>query len=342
LLLHPEAAACGDAIINPAMFVDIEPEAVISRFGPFPERTLPRTALNAYFTRVITELVLPELAPDLIYFWHTDPDGTVHARGVGHPDSRQSIRDADANLGTILAAVAAGGMAAATDVIVISDHGFSTVRGRLDVAQTLVDAGLKESKASLDVVVTGEFVYVPGGGAADVEAVVRCLMAIDGIGAIFTGARGDPVPGTLPMSALGGVSDLSPDVMFSPAWDDGVNEHGVPGTVRGEVDGVAYHGSFSPWEVRNTLVASGPSFKRGHVSDFPAATIDLAPTLARILGVPPLEADGRVLSEALAGEDDDPEVERAVVEAACDGFRQEMRTAVVGGVTYVDSARRLA
>jgi len=63
---------------------------------------LPATEWNAYFTRIITEFVLPEVKPTLLVFWHTDPDHTSHARGHGAAETRQSLRDADTNLGTIL------------------------------------------------------------------------------------------------------------------------------------------------------------------------------------------------------------------------------------------------
>lgn len=341
LLLHSEAATVGDVILNPAMFVGADAGAIEARFGPFPGRELPRTALNACFTRVITEMVLPEMAPELLYFWHTDPDGTTHARGVGHPDARQSIRDADANLGSIVAALDRLGLAGGTDVIVISDHGFSTIRGALDVAGELMKAGIKASPDSLDVVVTGGFVYVPSGDEAILHRVVQHLATLDGVGAIFTGARGDVVEGTLPMALLGAASAMAPDIMYSPAWDDEPNEWGVRGTVRGEGDGYAFHGSFSPWEVRNTLIAAGPSFRRGLVSDIPVATVDLAPTLAATMGLSPVDSDGRVMAEALAATDDPPAVERELMTAARPGFSQEAAIARVQGSTYVDYARRI-
>jgi arylsulfatase A-like enzyme len=226
-------------------------------------------------------------------------------------------------------------------VIVTSDHGFSTVRGRLGVTEALIEAGLKASKDSLDVIVTGGFVCVPDGNHERTEAVARCLMSIDGVGAVFSGARGEALEGTLPMSLLGAASGLAPDIIFSPDWDDEPNAFGVPGTVRGSTDGSAHHGSLSRWEVRNTLVAAGPGFQQGLVSDLPAATIDIAPTLAALLGLGPFAADGRVLVEALAEEDDPPSLKRIVRTAEHAGFRQEVRMAVVGTTPYVDSARRL-
>ncbi len=141
------------------------------------------------------------------------------------------------------------------------------------------------------------------------------------------------------MSELGPVTSLSPDVIYSPDWDDAVDAFGVPGTVRGGDGSLANHGSLSRWEVRNTLVAAGPGIRSGLISDIPAATVDIAPTLAHLLGLT-LKADGRVLTEALE-DGDAPAVNRRTIEAETDGFRQALEVANVGAAHYVDSARRL-
>ena len=73
--------------------------------------------------------------------------------------------------------------------------------------------------------------------------------------------------------------------------------------MRGSVStgGVAGHGSSSPWDVHNTLIAAGPDLKRGVTIDAPSANVDFAPTFLTLLGlaIPP-SVQGRPLSEALA------------------------------------------
>ncbi len=117
--------------------------ALLRRFGPLPSTAVPASEVDRYLTRVITEYVLPELAPMLLVFWHTDPDHTTHTRGFSAPETRRALRDADENLGSILAAYEHLGMRATTDVIVTSDHGASTVvrRVRPIVGQRHGDAG---------------------------------------------------------------------------------------------------------------------------------------------------------------------------------------------------------
>src|SRR4029453_7715236 len=103
LLQHPRYVDCADFVISPATLQEGQVrEALLARFGPPPPRRLPATEWNAYFTRIITSFVLPEITPTLLVFWHTDPDHTSHARGHAALETKRSLRDADDNLGKIL------------------------------------------------------------------------------------------------------------------------------------------------------------------------------------------------------------------------------------------------
>src|SRR5208283_3520370 len=59
----------------------------------------------------------------------------------------------------VRAAIDALGIADKTDLIVVSDHGFATIKFRIILSEMLVSAGLKKSHDSTDVVVA------PNGGA---------------------------------------------------------------------------------------------------------------------------------------------------------------------------------
>ena len=344
LLQHPQAAECGDVLLNPALCIGHDRDQLEAAFGPVPKRSVPATELNAYFTRVIVDFVLPELRPTLLTFWHTDPDRSQHRRGLGHADALRAIGDADRHLGAILDAIVALDLAGETDIVVTSDHGFSTIGGRVDVSAALVEAGPKRSAESVDVVVTGGFVYVPGGDPGTVTHVVEVLRGLSGVGALFTGARGAPLaPGTLPLTAIGADGEFAPDIIFSLDWSDEENEHGVPGTCWASPSGsIATHGSLSRWDVHNTLVSAGPSFKRGVVSEVPAGNVDIAPTLLHTLGLAPsAPLDGRVLEEALEGGADPASipVERETLTAEHRGFAQQLHVARVAGTQYVDCGR---
>jgi arylsulfatase A-like enzyme len=289
-LQHPRAVDCGEAVIAdgvPSMrgFMD----ALRQRFGPLPSRSaLPASRWTQYFTRVITQFVLPEVQPNLLVFWHTDPDHTAHARGYTAAECQQSLRDADANLGAILAAYAQLGLSETTAVVVTSDHGGSTITRRTHPARDLA-AKLSEGAAAEN----GGSVFVYSSDADVVQAVRQ----FDYVGPIFTADGRDK---TFPFSLVGLDGPRVPDVVFSFGWSsDSVD--GLAGTATGvESKLVMDHGSISPFDLHNTLVMKAPELRNGWRNPVPVGNIDICPTLCHLLGLDlGSTVDGRVLSEAL-------------------------------------------
>jgi arylsulfatase A-like enzyme len=105
-----------------------------------PGTTIANIEQQAYFTDVAAKAVLPLLKerrnPFLLVFWSRDPDGTQHNQGdslgrlvpgINGPTSLAAIKNADDNLAKLLAALKEQGLDGATDVILTSDHGFSTI-----------------------------------------------------------------------------------------------------------------------------------------------------------------------------------------------------------------------
>jgi arylsulfatase A-like enzyme len=292
-LQHPRAMDAGDPVI-----VDGLPtmrgfmEAVQRRFGPLPNRhALPASAWTHYFTQVITDFVLPELAPTLLVFWHTDPDHTTHALGYSAPKTLQCLRDADRNLGAILQKYADLGLRDSTVCVVTSDHGGSSITRRAhparDLSRVLASGAAAENGGSV-------FVYT-----AD-PAAVQAIRQFDYVGPIFTSDGRD---NTFPHSLVGLGGPRAPDLVFSFAWSaDTVS--GVPGTATGAASKLAMdHGSISPYDLHNTLVLSGPDFRSGDRCGSPVGNVDVCPTLSHVLGLDIGAVDGRVLHETLRESD---------------------------------------
>jgi arylsulfatase A-like enzyme len=71
----------------------------------------------------------------------------------------------------------------------------------------------------------------------------------------------------------------------------------VPRNVQGIWKGT--HGG-ATWKVQHVpLIMAGPDVKQGVHSRFPARAIDIAPTIERLLGLPPIRRDGVVLADSL-------------------------------------------
>jgi hypothetical protein len=95
---------------------------------------------QTWFADVATKAVLPlfqeRKRPFVMVYWSRDPDGTQHNQGdslgrlipgINGPTSFAAIRNADDNLATLLASLKNLGLDRNTDVILASDHGFSTI-----------------------------------------------------------------------------------------------------------------------------------------------------------------------------------------------------------------------
>ena len=88
--------------------------------------------------RVLREYVIPDLKPDVLYSWHTEPDHIQHAFGAGAPESLASIRNVDRNMGLVLETLATLGLADRTNIMVVSDHGFGQTVYGVNLGQALV------------------------------------------------------------------------------------------------------------------------------------------------------------------------------------------------------------
>jgi predicted AlkP superfamily pyrophosphatase or phosphodiesterase len=105
-----------------------------------PGTTSANVTQQAWMADVATKVVLPAFKartkPFVLVFWSRDPDGSQHntgdslntiTPGINGPTSMAGIRNADNNLAQLRKALDELGLAASTNIIVSSDHGFSTI-----------------------------------------------------------------------------------------------------------------------------------------------------------------------------------------------------------------------
>src|SRR5213593_1982309 len=109
-------------------------EAILARFGPAPPRGAAERfdAVVAWTQRVLREYVIPELVPDVVINWLTEPDHSQHHLGVGSPSSREALANDDREIARVLATLDDLGLTPSTDVLVVSDHGFTSNTGGVD------------------------------------------------------------------------------------------------------------------------------------------------------------------------------------------------------------------
>jgi arylsulfatase A-like enzyme len=385
----------------------------------------PEDAANKYMMSTFTQYILPTKKPMLSLIWFRTPDNVEHGYGPGTANMKAGLRSQDARLGELISALRANGMDATTNVIVVSDHGHSSVSGPLNlyplraitpsatlpngalvngstsgtsaaaigavnaagysfsgdvrsadlltyrgfkafdgsgcstsamygldtngaptlpvkqdttgplcggavaapvkyqaISSTLGSAGAPAGTpvASFTVPAAGalpangivvaanggsDYFYVPSHDQATVQNLVKVLQQRQEFGAIFVDSRYGAIPGTLTMGQINLENSTrqnsgQPDVVVSFNWDDTVSIQGHTGIEFESVGGQrGMHGSFGPSDVHNTLIANGPSFQGGFRNSNPSGNVDVAPTVAYLLGLSMPQADGRILNEAL-------------------------------------------
>jgi hypothetical protein len=105
-----------------------------------PGTTVANVAQQAYMADVASKVVLPMFKarnkPFVLVFWSRDPDGSQHntgdslntiTPGINGPTSMAGIKNADNNLAQLRKALDDLGLAANTNIVISSDHGFSTI-----------------------------------------------------------------------------------------------------------------------------------------------------------------------------------------------------------------------
>jgi predicted AlkP superfamily pyrophosphatase or phosphodiesterase len=391
--------------------------AIASRDPSDTTQGAPENAANKYMMSVFKQYILPVKKPMLSLIWFRTPDNVEHGYGPGTPNAIAGLRSQDARLGELMSALRANGMDTTTNIIVVSDHGHSSVSGptslyplraitasttlptgsmvngstsgsntasvgainsngysfsgdvrsadlltyrgfkaydgsgcstdpmyglsstgvptvpvMLDTTGSLcgtantkfqaVSARLATPVASFKIPAPGslpvngivvaanggsDYFYIPNHDVTTVKNLVKFLQQREEYGAIFVDSRYGNLPGTLSMAQVNlenanRQNNGQPDVVVSFNWDYATSIQGLPG-IEFESFGAGQHGmhgSFGTSDVRNTLIANGPSFQGGATVTTPTGNVDVAPTVAYILGLSMPLADGRILNEALA------------------------------------------
>jgi hypothetical protein len=305
-LLHDRAPRPDESGSSPVLYegatLPVAAEAPVVRmlgaFPPIPEDQ-DKVARDAWTTGALLGSLWREPLPPYTLLWLAEPDFSQHATGPGSAQSLRAVRSSDDNLGRVLADLDRRGLRPTTDVLVVSDHGFSTVARKVDVAAELSGAGFRAERAALgglkpaDVLVVSDtgssLIYVGGHDPEVCRRVAYTLQQQDWAGVVFSR---EPIEGTFPLREARIDSPGGPGPgPFPPLEPRGVGSDGRAGP--SDLGHVAFaarkagnHTSLSPYDMHNTLVAAGPDLKRrGVVDTLPTGNTDIAPTILWILGL---------------------------------------------------------
>ena len=329
------------------------PEAALApiaaALGRFPS---DRVQQDIWTTKALTEFLWKVEVPAFSIVWLGQPDLAQHEAAPSAPIALAAIRSADNNLAAIIRALDEKGVRESTDILVVSDHGFSTIERAVDLRKILNDAGFtavtpiagEPKNGAIMLVGNGGTVlfYVIGHDLAVTRRLVEFLQQSDFAGPIFTR---EPLEGTFGFQNACIETAHEPDVEMSFRWSVAKNRFGALGMIQADWNrraGQGTHGTLSRFDMHNTLIAAGPDFRRGEVDELPTGNVDVAPTVLHILGIKSSgQLDGRVLLEALDSEGiNSPLAKAEVIKAARDfpagTWHQSLQFSRVGSTTYID------
>src|SRR5262245_5820462 len=288
---------------TPGLFDELEGRCGRVEIPPFdaPDSAEKTDRMSACFA---AELIRTR-RPALVLVHLLDPDHEEHAHGPDSPEARAAFERADALVGGLRAALRDAGISDRTVFAVVGDHGFARVHTALNVNALLLAAGfaaLRDGKIGpapdLRVSALGgsAALYLrAGAGAARAKRLEAALRReIDrryrGLVELLPAAELEAMgafPGASLALAAGGGYMLgpveAPDALLPSAACHLEGMHGY----RPELPAMA-----------TGFLVAGPGIRRGVVLPF-VRQLDVAPTLAALLGVPLESALGFPISGAL-------------------------------------------
>ncbi len=195
-----------------------------------------------------------------------------------------------------------------------------------------------------------DLIYFPQGNSKELAPkVIRALLAQDYTSGIFVDNGLGRFSGTLPLTAVGlkgGARVPTPSIVVNfRSETSGCDEPlfcAVTVTDSTLMQGQGHHGSFSRADTANFMAAIGPAFKAGMTNTMPVSNADIAPTLARVIGVDLRSIGrlkGRVISEALDGGKPVRSWRLDLISEPSDnGLRTVVNMQFVGKTPYFDAA----
>ena len=240
--------------------------------------------------------------PHLLAIHFLLTDEVQHELGAGHYRSLAALSSADHAVGILAEAVKAAGIEAATTFVITADHGFATIDKQVNVAPVfaeLVRSGaVKLHPQGWSLYVERTPAFDAARDSAALEAAYSKALALPGVAKLVKSADfhrlGLPTYEESPYIAGHDflIGEVDTFLVASPASGSTAIQPLAP--PRHE------HGYLpSHPKMFTSVVISGRGVRRGarigHVR-----SLDIAPTIAALLGFEMAEVEGRVLAEALA------------------------------------------
>ena len=246
------------------------------------------------------EKIIEKHKPNLLLFHLLTLDDTNHEYGPMSPASFTAMAFVDAKVKQILDVLQRTGRSRNATVIIVSDHGFRTTKHKIHPNVLLRDRRFLSGASSQ---LKGDaFVQAEGGTAmVYVTNPDRRAELLPELRRLFTGAEGiDHIYGAEDFPELGlptrATSDQAPDLVLA-ATPDYAFSNESEGSYLTEVAQGGTHGyvNTDP-NMQAIFIASGAGIPRG-VRLNSISNLDVAPTIAALLGLEMKQARGHAIRE---------------------------------------------
>ena len=249
--------------------------------------------------------IIEKHRPNLMMFHLLNLDSTQHRYGPRTHAAMTTMSLLDAQVAEIVAAVDRAGLTARTTFVVVSDHGFKLVKRQIRLNAAFMKAGLL--KAQDGKVLQSDAYVVPEGGSAIVYLTVpdptgellararKAIAGVEGIDGVIEPA--DYARFGLPLPTVNnqmGVLFVTPKDGYS--FTAAVGEEVVVDATEGSLGAHGYPATDA--DLSALFIASGAGIRQG-VTLGVIDNVDVAPTMAELLGLNLPNVDGKVLKEIL-------------------------------------------
>jgi predicted AlkP superfamily pyrophosphatase or phosphodiesterase len=246
------------------------------------------------------EEVLRIRKPALSVIWLSEPDHSGHHWPLGSPEHQAAIAGADGCVARVVETLQSQDPEwENTLMIVCSDHGHESVESMINIEEALVEAGLKESLDSSDVVVAPQgsaaLIYLSEAARQHCEDLAAFLSAQIWVAGVYAGEE---------LEQVGLREENSLALAIDMAKLDRSNDFGVPGytyvalnrNMAKDYTGLGQHGGLGANEQRPFMIARGGALGLGTSEQGETSPVDIAPTILQHLGLPSGNMDGRPLN----------------------------------------------
>ena len=292
----PPPGKIAQELVNAGVLSQIELETFATRNIVWRDRIWTQAAAH----------IIERHRPNLMMFHLLNLDSTQHRYGPRTHAAMTTMSLLDAQVAEIAAAVDRAGLTPRTTFVVVSDHGFKLVKRQIRLNAAFMKAGLL--KAQDGKVLQSDAYVIPEGGSAIVYLTVpdptgellararKAIAGVEGIDGVIEPA--DYARFGLPLPTVNnqmGVLFVTPKEGYS--FTAAVGEEVVVDATEGSLGAHGYPATDA--DLSALFIASGAGIRQG-VTLGVIDNVDVAPTMAELLGLNLPNVDGEVLKEILA------------------------------------------